>query len=87
MRVSTITTRRKQRMGNTFITKMLLTGDVRIVTGVSGSAYSSWSWQSPSFYERRLVVSAEQPTAVAAVRRARKIAEPHRLTPTRNDYS
>jgi len=42
MRVSTITIRRQQWMGNTFITKMLLTGGVRIGTGVSGSAYFSW---------------------------------------------
>ncbi|MGB7437886.1 MAG: hypothetical protein WBR26_10245 [Candidatus Acidiferrum sp.] len=49
MSASTISTRRQQWMGNTFITKMLLIGDVRIVTDVSGSAYSSWSWQSPSF--------------------------------------
>jgi hypothetical protein len=41
MRASTITTRRQQWMGNMSITKMLLTGDVRIVTGVSGSAYPS----------------------------------------------
>jgi hypothetical protein len=42
MRVNTVTIRRQQWMGNTFITEMLLTGGVRIETGVSGSAYFSW---------------------------------------------
>jgi hypothetical protein len=40
--------RRQQWMKNTFITKMLLTGGVCVVTGVSGSAYFSWLQQSMS---------------------------------------
>jgi hypothetical protein len=42
MKVNTVTIHRQQWKGNTFITEMLLTGGVRIGTGVSRSAYFSW---------------------------------------------